>query len=154
MYTILVINPGSTSTKIAVYQDENVLLTHNTTIPRDITVTETRYQYETAPPSEPPATEAAVEPTAPHVPRFVGEKYNATLLHESQLTVGNDGDVVFHMPAAWVENVNTTGTSAPRDEALIKRSLIDSVAANPAFAPLADNPRFKLIVKNLEEIAR
>ena len=97
---------GGSAENETVYQDENVLLTRNTTIPRDITVTETRYQYETAPPSEPPATEAAVEPTAPHVPRFVGEKYNATLLHESQLTVGNDGDVVFHMPAEWVENVN------------------------------------------------
>ena len=47
-----------------------------------------------------------------------------------------------------------TGTSAPRDEALIKRSIVDSVVANPAFASLADNPHFKLIVKNLEEIAR
>ena len=64
------------------------------------------------------------------------------------------GDEFFDKADAWVENVNTTGTSAPRDEALIKRSLIDSVVANPAFAPLADNPRFKLIVKNLEEIAR
>ena len=64
------------------------------------------------------------------------------------------GDEFFDKADAWIENVNTTGTSTPTDQALIKRSMVDSVAANPAFAPLADNPRFKLVVKNLEEIAR
>lgn len=64
------------------------------------------------------------------------------------------GDEFFDKADTWIENVNTTGTSAPRDEALIKRSMVDGVAANPAFAPLADHPRFKLVVANLEEIAR
>ena len=64
------------------------------------------------------------------------------------------GDEFFDKADAWVEEVNTLGTSTPTDQTLIKRSMVDSVAANPAFAPLADNPRFKLVVKNLEEIAR
>ena len=87
---------GGAAENKTVYQDENILLTHNTTVPRDIVVTDTRYQLATAPPEE-----AATEPAAPHTPRFVGEKYNDTLLHDGRLTVE---DVVFNMPAEWVEN--------------------------------------------------
>lgn len=89
---------GGAAENKTVYQDENILLTHNTTVPRDIVVTDTRYQVAAAPPEE-----AATEPAAPHTPRFVGEKYNDTLLHDGRLTVE---DVVFNMPAEWVENVN------------------------------------------------
>lgn len=64
---------GGAAENKTVYQDENILLTHNTTVPRDIVVTDTRYQVATAPPEE-----AATEPAAPHTPRFVGEKYNLT----------------------------------------------------------------------------
>ena len=64
------------------------------------------------------------------------------------------GDEFFDKADTWIEEVITSGTSTPTDQALIKLSLVNSVAANPSFAPLANNPRFKLIVKNLEEIAR
>lgn len=64
------------------------------------------------------------------------------------------GDGFFDKAEAWLEEINTLGKDAPREEALIKKSLIDSVAANPMFAPLADDPRFKRIVKSLEEITR
>ncbi len=43
-----------------------------------------------------------------------------------------------------------TGDGAPRDEALIKQSMIQGVAANPAFDSLTDDGRFKRIVKDLE----
>jgi transcriptional regulator with XRE-family HTH domain len=39
-------------------------------------------------------------------------------------------------------------------DALVKKSLVESVAANPAFAPLLEEPRFKRIVENLWEVAR
>ena len=64
------------------------------------------------------------------------------------------GDGFFDKAEAWLEDVNDIGTSAPRDEALMKRSLVESVSANPAFAALSDEPRFKRVVANLEEIVR
>ena len=64
------------------------------------------------------------------------------------------GDAFFDKAEAWLDEVSVTGTSAPRDEALVKKSLVESVSANPAFAPLADEPRFKRIIASLKEIAR
>ncbi|ACV21164.1 Predicted transcriptional regulator [Slackia heliotrinireducens] len=64
------------------------------------------------------------------------------------------GDAFFDRTEAWVERVNIIGTSAPRDEVIIKKSLVESVSANPAFASLAQMPRFQRIVTNLKEIAR
>ena len=64
------------------------------------------------------------------------------------------GDAFFDKAEAFAEEVNTIGTDIPRDESLVRQSIVASVAANPAFAPLADDPRFECIVANLEEIAR
>jgi hypothetical protein len=41
-----------------------------------------------------------------------------------------------------------------RKDAHLKKSLVESVAANPAFAPLLEEPRFKCIVENLWEVVR
>ena len=64
------------------------------------------------------------------------------------------GDAFFDKTQSWLEDVNGIGTSAPRDDAFLKKSLVDSVADNPAFTPLSGEPRFKRIVKSLEELAR
>lgn len=64
------------------------------------------------------------------------------------------GDEFFDKLETWMEETNVTGTSLPREETLLKKSLVEGVSANPAFAPLADDARFKCIVANLEEIAR
>lgn len=64
------------------------------------------------------------------------------------------GDSFFDKAEEWLEDVNAIGTSAPREEALLKKSLVDSVAANPTFAMLAEEPRFKRIVKSLKAIVR
>ena len=64
------------------------------------------------------------------------------------------GDDFFDKLETWLEEAVVTGTSLPRDEVLVKRSLLESVSTNPAFAPLADDARFKCIVANLEEIVR
>ena len=64
------------------------------------------------------------------------------------------GDDFFDKAEAWLEDANDIGTSAPRDEALMRRNLVESVAANPAFATLSDEPRFKRVVASLEEIIR
>ena len=64
------------------------------------------------------------------------------------------GDAFFDKAQAWLEDVNIIGTSGPREDTLVRKSLVESVSANPAFAVLADEPRFKRIVKSLEAIAR
>ena len=64
------------------------------------------------------------------------------------------GDAFFDKATDWLEDVNYLGTSLPREEALIKKSMLESVSANPAFAALANEPRFKRIVKSLEEATR
>lgn len=64
------------------------------------------------------------------------------------------GDEFFDKIESWLEEENATGTSAPRDEALIKQSMLAGVVANPVFASIADDPRFKRIVKSLEGVAR
>lgn len=64
------------------------------------------------------------------------------------------GDDFFDMAEAWIEDVNTIGGDAPRDEALIKKTMLEGVATSAVFAPIADEPRFKRIVKGLEEVAR
>lgn len=64
------------------------------------------------------------------------------------------GDGFFDKTEAWLEEVNVIGKSTPREEALIKKSLLESVTANPAFASFADDPRYKRIVASLQEITR
>jgi hypothetical protein len=77
----------------------------------------------------------------------------------SEITIGTNpielhGDDFFDKTQSWLEDVNGIGTSAPRDDALVKRSLVESVTANPAFGPLADDPRFGRMVESLWEVAR
>ena len=55
---------------------------------------------------------------------------------------------------SWLENINAIGTSAPRDDAFVKRSLVESVAVNLAFEPLWDESRYTHIVESLREAAR
>lgn len=64
------------------------------------------------------------------------------------------GDAFFDKIDVWLDENSDLGVDAPRDETLMKKSLIKGVAENPLFAPLADDPRFRRIVKSLEEIAR
>ena len=76
-----------------------------------------------------------------------------------EITIGANpielhGDDFFDKTQSWLEDVNGIGTSAPRDDALVKRSLAESVTANPAFGSLADGRRFRSIVESLREVAR
>ena len=64
------------------------------------------------------------------------------------------GNEYFDKIQAWLEDINVIGTSTPREDALNKLSLVESVTKNPAFATLADEPRFKRIVKSLEALVR
>lgn len=62
------------------------------------------------------------------------------------------GDAFFDRIAGWLEDTNAIGVDVPRDESLIKRSLVESVSANPALASLSDEPRYQQVVRSLERI--
>ena len=64
------------------------------------------------------------------------------------------GDDFFDKTRSWLEDINSIGTSTPRDDALVRKSLVESVAANPVFEPLSDDPRFKRIKESLREVVR
>ena len=64
------------------------------------------------------------------------------------------GDSFFDRIDEWLDEMSDLGSSAPRDDAVVKRGVLASVVDNPVFAPLADDPRFGRIVAGLEEVAR
>lgn len=64
------------------------------------------------------------------------------------------GDELFDRIDAWLDEKNDMGTDAPRDDALVKKGLVTGVLNNPAFASLAQDPRFQRIVHDLKEMAR
>lgn len=81
------------------------------------------------------------------------ERYEAAC-RKLEFPLKMHGDAFFDKIEPWIEENIPSGTDTPRDDALNRQSLVASVAANPAFAALVDDPRFKRIVASLEEIAR
>lgn len=63
------------------------------------------------------------------------------------------GDAFFDKLGDWFERASAVGADMPRDEKRVRASLLEGVAANPAFASLSDDPRFERIVASLEEVA-
>lgn len=59
------------------------------------------------------------------------------------------GDAYFHLLDAWIDALDL-GAALPRDEKTIRQSMVDGIVKNPAFAPLAKEPRFERIVENLK----
>ncbi|MFF2479771.1 helix-turn-helix domain-containing protein [Paenibacillus sp. NPDC058071] len=61
------------------------------------------------------------------------------------------GDDYFNRLDDWLENKLDLGTALPRDEKIVRQSMTDAVASNPAFTALADEPRFNNIVHGLKK---
>ncbi len=61
------------------------------------------------------------------------------------------GDGYFDLLDDWLEELELGG-SLPRDEKTIRKSLSGLLTANPAFAALADEPRYRMIVRKLDQI--
>lgn len=59
------------------------------------------------------------------------------------------GDAYFDLIDAELPNLDI-GDALPRDERTIRKSMIEAVRENPAFAPLAADPHFQKIVAKLE----
>lgn len=60
------------------------------------------------------------------------------------------GDDFFDLLDSWFEDF-TLGTALPRDEKIVRQSLLEGVEANPAFEPLANDSRF---IRLLEKLRR
>lgn len=58
------------------------------------------------------------------------------------------GDEYFNMIDKWIEELDL-GSSPPRSEKVIQRSIADAVTGNPAFASLANEPRFQRVLERL-----
>ena len=59
------------------------------------------------------------------------------------------GDDYFDALQPWFEHFDL-GVEAPRNEKLIRESMVAAVAQNPAFATLSDNPHFRSLVETLK----
>ena len=60
------------------------------------------------------------------------------------------GDEYFDKIDNWLSNL-TLGKEPPRSEAVVRQSVLGTVAENPVFACLKDNARYRHLVKRLEE---
>lgn len=59
------------------------------------------------------------------------------------------GDAYFNLVEEWLESLDL-GTALPRDEKIVRQSMVDSVVNNPTFATLADEIRFRRIAETLK----
>ena len=59
------------------------------------------------------------------------------------------GDKFFNLLDEWFDSELMLGSFPPRDETLIRHSMTQALSENPVFLPLADNPRFQVMVNRL-----
>jgi len=59
------------------------------------------------------------------------------------------GDEYFYLIDQWIEELDL-GNTLPRNETVIRKSMVDGVINNPAFTTLADEIRFKRVVDKLK----
>jgi len=61
------------------------------------------------------------------------------------------GDGFFDNIGGWFDEFDL-GVQAPRDEKVIRESMIQGIAANPAFAAFAEHPRYKSMMETMKTI--
>lgn len=92
---------------------------------------------------------------------MLGNKERALEILEeyANLATGNiyplelKGDDYFYLLDKWIEELDL-GSAMPRSEKIIRRSMADGVINNPAFAALADEIRFRMVVEKLKNNCR
>jgi hypothetical protein len=67
-----------------------------------------------------------------------------------QFPLSFKGNEYFNQVAEWFEDNNCIGTNTPIDEITIKKNFVDTIAKNPAFAPLRGDKRYNLLVEKLK----
>lgn len=60
------------------------------------------------------------------------------------------GDSYFYLLDEWIENNFILGCDLPRDESIVRKSMIEAVINNPFFTPLADDLHYQNIVRCLK----
>ena len=63
------------------------------------------------------------------------------------------GDVFFDRIEPWIKRTDLGG-ALPRDEKIIRKSMVDAVAENPAFSALSEKPRFHMILDRLKTLIK
>lgn len=63
------------------------------------------------------------------------------------------GDTFFDRIEPWIKRTDLEG-ALPRDEKIIRKSMVDAVAENPAFSALSENPRFRMIIDRLKPLIK
>ena len=61
------------------------------------------------------------------------------------------GDSYFNLLDDWLEKTLDLGADFPRDEKLIRKSLIQAVSDNPLFVPLAKEHRYQRVLFRLRQ---
>lgn len=59
------------------------------------------------------------------------------------------GDAFFDLLEDWLEETLPLGSNLPKEETVLRKSIYEALSANPAFARLAEDPRFQKIVSEL-----
>ena len=60
------------------------------------------------------------------------------------------GDDFFDLLDVWIDEALALGPAVPRDERTVRRSMLEAVERNPAFAPFEGNHRFRGIIEKLK----
>lgn len=104
-----------------------------------------------------PGTMVQVYLAAAHVYSLRGDNENALDMLQKYTDICTTcffpctlhGDSFFDAIEGWFSDFDL-GTGAPRDEKVIKESMLQGVVANPVFAALAEQPRYKSIIEKLK----
>lgn len=60
------------------------------------------------------------------------------------------GDAYFTLLDEWLEDTMPLGNDMPRDEKLVRKSMVEAVSGNPVFAVLAEDAQFQAVVGRLK----
>ncbi len=61
------------------------------------------------------------------------------------------GDAYFDLLDEWIDELDL-GNALPRDERIVRQSMLDGIVKNPAFASLEKNPEYQKIVEQLKDL--
>lgn len=85
------------------------------------------------------------------------EKAMETLNRYTRLAAGEiyplklHGDKYFYLLDEWFRQTSVLGDYPPRNEAVIRSSIVQALADNPAFASLLEEPCFLEMIRKLKE---
>lgn len=64
------------------------------------------------------------------------------------------GDSYFYLLDDWLEDTLALGSDLPRNESVVRKSIVDSITDNPAFAPFANHTQFQDMIRRLKNSLR